>query len=134
MERGIQEVIQVFCSICSRGVLVRNESMYKCKQCGQEVCRSCFDREQRLCVECVKQKMPEAANKVERIKTMHQVSDDKPSNYYKKAIWLMVVGLVLFTGVLLLSIVIYIHELVVIAIVITGLYLVIRSILRLLNK
>lgn len=51
-QKTIQEVIQIFCPICSKGVLVRNESMYKCKKCGKEVCQICFDRQVRLCVEC----------------------------------------------------------------------------------
>lgn len=58
MEKGIQDGIQVFCSICSRGVIVRNESMFKCKWCGREVCRTCFDREGRACVECVGERKP----------------------------------------------------------------------------
>jgi hypothetical protein len=44
--------IQVFCPICARGVLIRNESMYKCPQCQRVVCRPCFDKEHRLCVDC----------------------------------------------------------------------------------
>jgi hypothetical protein len=51
-QKTIQEVIQIFCPICSKGILVRNESMYKCKKCGKEVCQICFDRQARLCVEC----------------------------------------------------------------------------------
>jgi hypothetical protein len=59
MDKGIQEVIQVFCPICSRGVIVRNESMFRCKQCGRDVCRSCFDREERFCIECVGGRKPQ---------------------------------------------------------------------------
>jgi hypothetical protein len=44
--------IQVFCPICARGVLIRNESMYKCPRCERVVCRPCFNKEHRLCVEC----------------------------------------------------------------------------------
>jgi hypothetical protein len=29
--------------------------MFKCKQCGKEVCQICFDRSARLCVDCVKE-------------------------------------------------------------------------------
>ncbi|MRR09797.1 hypothetical protein EG831_06945 [bacterium] len=52
MTESINEVVQVFCSICARGVIVRNESMYKCPACGRQVCRPCFDKEHRLCIEC----------------------------------------------------------------------------------
>ncbi|MCU0607739.1 MAG: hypothetical protein MUF78_10055 [Candidatus Edwardsbacteria bacterium] len=52
MSESIQEVVQVFCPICARGVIVRNESMYKCPACGRQVCRPCFDKEHRLCIEC----------------------------------------------------------------------------------
>lgn len=52
MAESIQEVVQVFCPICARGVIVRNESMYKCPACGRQVCRPCFDKDHRLCVEC----------------------------------------------------------------------------------
>jgi hypothetical protein len=51
-QKSVQDVIQIFCHICSRGVIVRNESMFKCKKCGKEVCQVCFDRQVRLCVEC----------------------------------------------------------------------------------
>jgi len=134
MERGIQEVIQVFCSICSRGVLVRNESMYKCKQCGLEVCRSCFDKEHRLCVECVRQKAPEAPNKMERIKALQQDRDEKSELDKKTQITVMILGFALFGGVLLLSVVIYIPEWVVLAVAVLGLYLGIRNILNLLKN
>ena len=52
MGNSIQEAVQVFCPICSRGVLVRNESMYRCPRCDRQVCRPCFDKEHRLCVDC----------------------------------------------------------------------------------
>lgn len=63
MDKVIQEVVQVFCQICSRGVIVRNESMFKCKACGREVCRTCFDREERQCVECVGERKPQDLRK-----------------------------------------------------------------------
>ncbi len=52
MSKEVADSIQVFCPICARGVLVRNESMYKCPKCQRVVCRPCFDKEQRLCVDC----------------------------------------------------------------------------------
>jgi hypothetical protein len=47
-----ERVIQVFCDICSRGVLVWRESMYKCPDCGKQVCHACFHSPHRQCVEC----------------------------------------------------------------------------------
>ncbi len=47
-----ERVIQVFCDICSRGVLVWRESMYKCPTCGKQVCFGCFDTSHRQCVDC----------------------------------------------------------------------------------
>ena len=61
-QKSVQDVIQIFCHICSRGVIVRNESMFKCKKCGKEVCQVCFDRQARLCVECVAEAKKEGVN------------------------------------------------------------------------
>jgi uncharacterized membrane protein YvbJ len=61
-QKTVQDVIQIFCPICSKGILVRNESMYKCKKCGKEVCSMCFDRQARLCVECVAEAKKEGVN------------------------------------------------------------------------
>jgi hypothetical protein len=47
-----ERVIQVFCDICSRGVLVWRESMYKCPKCGKQVCHTCFHPPHKMCVEC----------------------------------------------------------------------------------
>lgn len=134
MESGIQEVIQIFCSICSRGVLVRNESMYKCKKCGREVCRGCFDKEHRLCLECVEETIPEAANKMEKFKAFQSHSPEEPQERKKQHIWLIVLGFVIFGGVLLSSIFMYIPDLVVLIVAVAGLFLAVRNILNLLNN
>jgi hypothetical protein len=47
-----QRPIQVFCDVCSRGVLVWKESMYRCPACGKQVCVDCFDRNLRKCHAC----------------------------------------------------------------------------------
>jgi hypothetical protein len=47
-----ERVIQVFCDGCSRGVLVWRESMYKCTECGKQVCHACFDTSRKQCIEC----------------------------------------------------------------------------------
>lgn len=47
-----QRPVQVFCDICSRGVLVWKESMYRCPGCGKQVCADCFDRKHRKCHAC----------------------------------------------------------------------------------
>jgi hypothetical protein len=96
-------VVQVFCQICSRGVIVRNESMCKCKACGREVCRACFDREERQCIECVGERKPhdlrkpaaakEAAEPVAREKATAKAAD-------KRNVVLTIVGMALFaTGI-----------------------------------
>jgi hypothetical protein len=51
-----ERVIQVFCDICSRGVLVWRESMYKCPDCGKQVCSGCFDGPHRQCMDCSRPK------------------------------------------------------------------------------
>lgn len=93
-QKTIQEVIQIFCPICSRGVIVRNESMYKCKKCGKEVCQICFDRQVRLCVEC--------ANEAKKEDTYLELrpgatsSTDKPGKQNKKnGMVLLVAGLII---------------------------------------
>ena len=134
MERGIQEVIQVFCSICSRGVLVRNESMYKCKKCGREICRGCFDKEHRLCLECVKETMPEVGDRMENFIAVQNSNIEDPKNRIKQHIWMIVIGIVMFGGVLLLSVIIYIPVLVVLAIAVSGLYLAVRNMLNMLKN
>lgn len=60
-----ERVIQVFCDICSRGVLVWRESMYKCPDCGKQVCSSCFDSAHRQCMDCSRPKRE--AEELERI-------------------------------------------------------------------
>lgn len=50
----MSEGVQVFCDICSRGVLIHKESIYKCKKCGKQVCVDCFDRGFIICKECAK--------------------------------------------------------------------------------
>ncbi len=134
MERGIQEVIQVFCSICSRGVLVRNESMYKCKKCGREICRGCFDKEHRLCLECVKEAMPETGSRMEIFKAAQPSGIDDPKARRKQHVWMIIVGIVMFGGVLLLSVIIYIPGLVVMAVAAAGLYLAVRNMLNMLKN
>lgn len=47
-----QRPVQVFCDICSRGVLVWKESMYRCPACSRQVCAECFDRNLRKCAVC----------------------------------------------------------------------------------
>jgi hypothetical protein len=49
-----ERVIQVFCDICSRGVLIWKESMYKCQRCGKQVCHTCFDTSLKQCLECAR--------------------------------------------------------------------------------
>lgn len=43
---------QQFCEVCSRGVILGRESVYKCAGCGKIVCRDCFHPQQRQCDEC----------------------------------------------------------------------------------
>lgn len=43
---------QHFCDICSRGVILRREPVFKCRGCGRIVCRDCFNSPMRLCEEC----------------------------------------------------------------------------------
>lgn len=43
---------QVFCEVCSRGVLISREPVYKCRQCGKVVCRDCFHSPLRQCEDC----------------------------------------------------------------------------------
>ena len=50
----MSDAVQVFCDICSRGVLVFKEPMYKCKNCGKQVCETCFSKDYKVCAECAK--------------------------------------------------------------------------------
>ncbi|MDM7993542.1 MAG: hypothetical protein QUS11_09525 [Candidatus Fermentibacter sp.] len=43
---------QLFCEVCSRGVILGRESVYKCAVCGKIVCRDCFHTPQKQCDEC----------------------------------------------------------------------------------
>jgi hypothetical protein len=103
MDGSIQEAIQVFCPICARGVIVRNESMFKCKRCGREVCRACFDRDERQCLECVGERKPHDLRSAK-----HQIKDEgsapempRPSPAAERprtAVWLVASGLFLFAA------------------------------------
>ncbi len=43
---------QQFCEVCSRGVILSRESLFKCIQCGKVVCRNCFHAQQKQCDDC----------------------------------------------------------------------------------
>jgi len=43
---------QVFCDVCSRGVTLNWEHIYRCRGCGRVVCKDCFRPELKLCSEC----------------------------------------------------------------------------------
>jgi hypothetical protein len=43
---------QVFCDVCSRGVTLNWEHIYRCRLCGKHVCIECFRPELKLCAEC----------------------------------------------------------------------------------
>ncbi len=42
----------VFCDVCSRGVMLNWEHIYRCRLCSKHVCRDCFDAELKLCIDC----------------------------------------------------------------------------------
>jgi hypothetical protein len=93
-QKTIQEVIQIFCPICSKGVIVRNESMYKCKKCGKEVCQICFDRQVRLCVECAGEAKKENAYLELRPGVVEPIKKPKKQNH-KIGLLLLITGLVI---------------------------------------
>jgi len=43
---------QVFCDVCHRGVLINQESMYKCEACARQVCGTCWDSRYNICSIC----------------------------------------------------------------------------------
>lgn len=101
MDKVIQEAVQVFCQICSRGVIVRNESMFKCKACGREVCRACFSREERLCIECAGDSRPQdlrrAAPPGRRDEGRPREFPEEPRRT-RRDVWLVIAGMLLFTA------------------------------------
>jgi len=101
-QKTIQEAIQVFCPICSKGILVRNESMYKCKKCGKEVCLVCFDRPARLCVECVSEAKKEST--YSELKPAARESSGQPGIQSRKAGLIMLIsGLTLIPATFLVG-------------------------------
>ena len=132
-EKGIEKVSQIFCPICSRGVLVENESMYKCKLCNRVVCRPCFDKEHRLCVECNKAShqgiwVPEDLSQ----QTIMKPEVDGKS-YRKMGVWFVISGLVVFSGVTLGSVLVEIPKWLVVILAVGGIYLFVRGIMLLLK-
>ncbi|MCK5116888.1 MAG: hypothetical protein KAR44_09830 [Candidatus Aegiribacteria sp.] len=59
--------VQIFCDICSKGVLVHKSSMYKCRVCGKQVCNSCWVSKYNKCRLCAKSEI-EKENKIQEIK------------------------------------------------------------------
>jgi hypothetical protein len=43
---------QVFCDVCSRGVTLNWEHIYRCRACSRHTCKECFRPELKLCSEC----------------------------------------------------------------------------------
>jgi hypothetical protein len=126
-QKSVQDVIQIFCHICSRGVIVRNESMFKCKKCGKEVCQVCFDRQARLCVECVAE-----AKKDGVITEFKPIADAPPAkgggkHSRKLALSLIVSGFVVIIGTFLLGALYNLHSLVVGVLELAGFALFIRG-------
>ena len=102
-QKTIQEVIQIFCPICSKGILVRNESMYKCKKCGKEVCQICFDRQVRLCVECANEAKKE--DTYSDLRPGVGVPSGKPRKQNKKTgLFLLITGLVVIPATFLVGV------------------------------
>ena len=107
MDKVAGEAIQVFCPICARGVLIRNESMYKCPRCQREVCRPCFDKEHRLCVDCcgpLLKGKPRVNDAADRPDPDGPPLPQAPSrDRTRDGIWLLVAGVVLIAAAMLLS-------------------------------
>lgn len=102
-QRTIQDAVQIFCPICSKGVIVRNESMYKCKKCGKEVCQICFDRQVRLCVECAGEAKKE--DTYSELRPGVGVPLKKPSSQNKKTgLILLIFGLVVIPATFLMGV------------------------------
>lgn len=109
MGKSIQEAVQIFCPICARGVLVRNESMYKCPQCEREVCRPCFDKEHRQCVDCcgtMKGKPnPRPSNPLaDELEAMPgALPRSSRADRTRQGVWFFLTGIVAFVAIMLLG-------------------------------
>ncbi|GEM_PF-1559909 len=111
MSESIQEAVQVFCPICARGVIVRNESMYKCPACERQVCRPCFDKEHRLCVECCgpMKGTPNVRSAVQQAGGSRHAcaaapaAGQRPRDRTRQGIWFFLAGITAFVAVMLLS-------------------------------
>lgn len=112
MGNSIQEAVQVFCPICSRGVLVRNESMYRCPRCDRQVCRPCFDKEHRLCVECCgplkgrPNTGPTFPAADEPVPAVDQPPPVARRDRAKQGVWFFLTGIVAFVAIMLSSLVV----------------------------
>jgi hypothetical protein len=105
-QKTINEVIQIFCPICSKGVLVRNESMYKCKKCGKEVCQICFDRQVRLCVECANEAKKE--NTYSELRPGVRELPGQPVKQNRKlGLFLLIAGLVAIPAAFIAGVLVY---------------------------
>ena len=103
-QKTIQEVIQIFCPICSKGILVRNESMYKCKKCSKEVCLVCFDRPARLCVECSTETKSESEHSRRKSHNEELTITTTPVKQSRKlGLLLVAAGLVIISAAFLLG-------------------------------
>ena len=107
MDKEIVDSIQVFCPICARGVLIRNESMYKCPQCQRVVCRPCFDKEHRLCVDCCDPQLKGKPRRASHIPALEDPDEPQPArpsrDRTKEGVWLFVAGVVLIAGAMVMS-------------------------------
>ncbi|MDP2807084.1 MAG: hypothetical protein Q8O74_02970 [bacterium] len=104
-QKTIQEAIQIFCPICSKGILVRNESMYKCKKCGKEVCQICFDRQVRLCVECASEAKKENTY-LEQRPGPREPSGKTGRQSRKVGLFLLIAGLVVIPAAFLVGVIV----------------------------
>jgi hypothetical protein len=82
---------QVFCDVCHRGVLINKESLFKCVNCGRQVCITCWDGGYKMCSICSKpyrleeQKVSAEKAKADEEKKIFKLQQEKIEEKAEKA-------------------------------------------------